>query len=138
MVKKIFNNNVVLAIILRSNESTNSIEFFTPDDYSQQLGLMKRPKGYEIPPHVHKPVPREITHTQEVLFVRKGSMHVDFYDDEKRYLSSEILSTGDCILLASGGHGFRMKEETEIIEIKQGPYAGEKDKERFKKFSELE
>mgnify|MGYP001330756264 CR=1 FL=1 len=138
MVKKIINNNVVLAIILRSNESTNSIEFYTPDDYSQQLGLMKRPKGYEIPPHVHKPVAREIIHTQEVLFVRKGSMHVDFYDDDKRYLSSEILSTGDCILLASGGHGFRMKEETEIIEIKQGPYAGEKDKERFKRVLELE
>ena len=31
----------------------------------------------------------------------------------------------------NGGHGFEMLEKTEIIEIKQGPYAHDKDKTRF-------
>jgi len=35
-------------------------------------------------------------------------------------------------LLASGGHGFEVIEDIKMVEIKQGPYAGEKDKTRFK------
>ena len=35
------------------------------------------------------------------------------------------------LLLASGGHGFECLEETEMFEIKQGPYAGDADKTRF-------
>lgn len=35
------------------------------------------------------------------------------------------------MLLAYGGHGFKMLEDSEIIEVKQGPYAGENDKVRF-------
>ena len=44
---------------------------------------------------------------------------------------SQILNKGDIILLAFGGHGFVMLEKSEIIEVKQGPYAGDKDKVRF-------
>jgi len=35
------------------------------------------------------------------------------------------------ILLAFGGHGFEMLAPTEMIEVKQGPYAGDADKTRF-------
>ena len=35
------------------------------------------------------------------------------------------------MLLAYGGHGFEMLEDSEMIEVKQGPYAGEMDKIRF-------
>jgi len=92
---------------------------------------MKRPKDYIIPPHIHNPISREVQWTQEVLFVKKGKVRVDFYDENKNYLKSTILETGDIILLAHGGHGFEMLEDTEIIEVKQGPYAGEMDKIRF-------
>jgi hypothetical protein len=34
-------------------------------------------------------------------------------------------------LLAHGGHGFTMLEESEIVEVKQGPYSGDVDKTRF-------
>ena len=30
-----------------------------------------------------------------------------------------------------GGHGFEVLEELEMIEVKQGPYAGDRDKTRF-------
>jgi hypothetical protein len=131
MIQKIFFKDVLLSIIIRAGFEKDGIEFFTPDNFSQQLAYMKRPKDYIIPPHVHNIVNREILSTQEVLIIRKGKLRVDFYDDDKNYLESSIVGAGDVILLAFGGHGFEMMEESEIIEIKQGPYVGELDKVRF-------
>lgn len=92
---------------------------------------MHHPSGKIIQPHVHNPVPREVHYTQETLFIRKGKLRVDFFSNEKEFLESRTLETGDVILLIQGGHGFEMVEETEMIEVKQGPYAGEADKIRF-------
>ena len=131
MVYRISSGNKLLALIIPHSFNKDGIEFFTPGDFSQQLAYMKRPEGYAIPPHVHNFVPREVQFTQEVLFIKSGKVRVDFYDDEQNYLESRILNPGDVILLAHGGHGFVMLEESEIIEVKQGPYAGEKDKTRF-------
>jgi mannose-6-phosphate isomerase-like protein (cupin superfamily) len=122
---------LLLALILRAGFHADGIRFFTPDDFSQQLGYMNRPTGYVIPPHVHNAVTRSVYFTKEVLFIKSGKVRVDFYDDEQHYLESRILGTGDLILLAFGGHGFEMLEPTEMIEVKQGPYAGDADKTRF-------
>ena len=130
---EIVHDNKLLALILRTQFNKNGIEFFTPNDFSQQLGYMKRDAGYIIDPHVHNPVIREVDYTKEVLFVKSGKLRVDFYDSNQTYLKSEELNKGDVILLAYGGHGFEMIEDTELIEVKQGPYAGEKDKTRFKR-----
>ncbi len=131
MIERITRNNVLLAIIIRSEYEKEGIEFFTPGDYSQQLAYMKRPAGYRIAPHVHNKVQREVFYTQEVLLIKKGKARVDFYDDNKEHVDTRVLQTGDVILLASGGHGFEMLEPTEMIEVKQGPYAGDMDKTRF-------
>lgn len=127
-------SGVVLAIILSSKFEKDGIEFFTPDEFSQQLGYMKRPAGYEIEPHVHNLVVREVQYTLETIFVKRGCVEVDLYSNEKEYVESVSLQGGDVILLAAGGHGFRFTEESELIEIKQGPYISfEVDKERFQK-----
>ena len=131
MIKQIFHNEILLAIIIRHSFSKDGIEFFTPDSFSQQLAYMKRPTGYIIEPHTHNLVERKIHLTQEVLYIKSGLVRVDFYDNERVYLKSMNLYTGDVILLANGGHGFQIIEEAEIIEVKQGPYAGEMDKVRF-------
>ena len=131
MLEKIIYNELLLAVIIRNSFSKEGIHFFTPGDFSQQLGYMNRPENYEIPPHVHNLVPRTVTLTQEVLFIKSGRIRVDFYDNAKIYLESRILCAGDVILLADGGHGFKMLEQSEIIEVKQGPYCGEMDKIRF-------
>ena len=131
MIESIKHLGRQIAIIIRNSFYSDGIEFFTPDDYSQQLGYMNRPKDYVIPPHVHNSVPREVHFTKEVLFIKSGKLRVDFYDDDQNYLESRILERGDVILLAFGGHGFQMLETTEIIEVKQGPYAGDADKTRF-------
>ena len=131
MVEKIEHQGRTLAIIIRANYYAEGIEFFTPSDFSHQLGYMNRPKGHIIPPHVHNALAREVYYTKEVLIIKSGRPRVDFYDDDQKYLESRLLDRADVILLAFGGHGFEMLEATEIIEVKQGPYAGEQDKTRF-------
>jgi mannose-6-phosphate isomerase-like protein (cupin superfamily) len=132
MIEQITHNNELLAIIIRRDFSKPGIHFFTPDDFSQQLAYMNHPAGKVIDPHVHNPVPREVHFTQEVLLLKRGRLNVDFYDNQQTYLESRILEAGDVILLAAGGHGFEALEEIEMIEVKQGPFAGEADKTRFK------
>jgi mannose-6-phosphate isomerase-like protein (cupin superfamily) len=131
MFEQILAKDQLLAIIIRKNFSSPGINFFTPDSFSQQLAYMKHPTGKIIDPHVHNPVQREVFYTQEVLFLKRGRLRVDFYDHEKNYLESRVIAAGDTILLASGGHGFEALEEIEMIEVKQGPYAGDADKTRF-------
>ena len=132
MIEQIAHQGRVLAILLRTAYEAEGIQFFTPDDFSQQLAYMNRPEGYIIAPHIHNAVPREVQFTKEVLFIKSGTVRVDFYDDDQNYLESRVLNRGDVILLAFGGHGFEMLEASEIVEVKQGPYAGEADKTRFK------
>jgi len=132
MIEKIVYKDALLAICVRKNFSRDGIHFLTPDAFSQQLGYMKRPRGYAIAPHDHNPVPRTIEWTQEVLLIKSGKVRLDLYAPESReYQESRILEAGDVVLLAHGGHGLVMLEESEIIEVKQGPYAGESDKTRF-------
>ncbi len=131
MIQEISNKNLRLAIIIRSSYKSEGIKFFTDDHDAQQLGYMNRPAKYIIPPHRHNLVSREVTLTQEVLYIKSGKIRVDFYDNNQVYISSTILNKGDVILLSNGGHGFEMLEDSEIIEVKQGPYCGEADKVRF-------
>lgn len=136
--EKIACGEVVLAIIIRADFRKDGIAFFTPNDFSQQLAYMNRPTGHSITPHVHNKVQREVFFTQEVLFVRSGRMQVDLYDEQREYVCSRELQGGDVILLAGGGHGFKMLEPTEMIEVKQGPYSGGLDKTRFDPISKAD
>ncbi|HAY32691.1 MAG TPA: hypothetical protein PK536_00615 [Ignavibacteria bacterium] len=136
MIEYIKNNERLLAIIIPTEYRQDGIHFFTSNDLSQQLAYMHHPAGKIIEPHVHNPVERQVQYTQEVLFLKSGKLRVDFYDDDQNYLESRILKTGDVILLATGGHGFEVLEEIEMIEVKQGPYAGDADKTRFESIKE--
>lgn len=124
-------NDEMLAIIIRRDFSTEGIQFFTPPRFSQQLAYMHHKKGKRIKPHSHNPIIREIRFTQEVLVIKRGRLKVDLYRDDKTFHSTHILEGGDVILLASGGHGFEVLEDIEMIEVKQGPYGGDLDKTHF-------
>lgn len=136
MIEQIILNDKIYGIIIRAGYHKEGIAFFTPDDFSQQLGYMNRPEGYVIPPHTHNVVERKVELTQEVLFIKSGKVRVDFYNENRDYLESRILNQGDVILLAHGGHGFQMLEPSEMIEVKQGPFCGEMDKVRFEPVGE--
>ena len=131
-LEKIEYNGIVLAIIIKNNFHEEGVTFFTPDDFSQQLAFMKHPKGRVIDAHVHNIVTREVKFTKEILFIKKGKLRVDFYNEDKLYLKTRILEQGDVILLAEGGHGFKALDDLEMIEVKQGPYLGDDDKTTFK------
>ncbi|MDP3791554.1 MAG: hypothetical protein Q8R38_05890 [Candidatus Omnitrophota bacterium] len=122
----------LIAIILPSRIDTKGATFFTPPEFSQQVGLLRHRKGAQVKPHVHKLVKRRIERTQEVLHVKKGKVAVYLYDEKERCLGTRILKKGDTILLASGGHGVEVLKDSLMLEIKQGPYAGVDDKEYFK------
>ena len=130
-VERIAHGRDVLAVIIPSGFSSEGIQFFTPKDYSQQLGFIRHTAGKRVQEHTHKPQDRIITYTQEVLFVRRGRVKVNLFDKKKRFVAERVLSNGDIILLVSGGHVFEFLEDTELIEVKQGPYLEKDDKERF-------
>lgn len=128
----------LLAMIIRDDYTCDGVDFITSNEYSQQVAYMHHPTGKVIDAHIHNLVHRNVVLTQEVLFIKKGKLRVDFYDDYEDYLESCILNAGDVILLVSGGHGFTVLEEVEMIEVKQGPYSGEADKKRFMGISDEE
>ena len=130
-MEQVLYENELLSIIIRSKYSDEGIKFFTPENFSQQVGYMLREKDYVIDPHIHNLVLREVFLTQEVLFIKSGKVRIDFYTNNKDYIYSTIVEKGDVVLLASGGHGLKMLEKSEIIEVKQGPYCGDLDKTRF-------
>lgn len=135
-IETVRKKNKVLATIIRNNYSCDGVDFITPSEYSQQVAYMHHPAGKKIDAHVHNLVHRNVVMTQEVLFIKKGILRVDFYDEYEDYLESKDLYAGDIILLVSGGHGFSALEEVEMIEVKQGPYAGDNDKRRFEGIGE--
>lgn len=130
-MQSISDDSGLLAVIIRADFQADGIVFATPNELPQQLGYMKRPAGYEINPHVHVLKRYDVQYSSETLFIRKGKVRIDFYSEDRQYLSSEILTAGDVVLLSRGGHGFEMLEESEIIEVKQGPYESDNDKIRF-------
>jgi hypothetical protein len=130
-VETIFSGENTLAVLVRGWIDIPGVSFFTPGNFSQQLAYLQHPSGKKIAPHVHNIVHRQVTQTLEVLFVRKGRLRVDLYDDDRSYVESRILGAGDVILLVSGGHGFETLEPVEMFEVKQGPYAGDRDKTRI-------
>ncbi len=120
-----------LAYFIRADWMPGKTEFLTPDSFGQQMGMIVYPKDSSIQPHLHLPVIREVHGTTECIFVRKGRCALDIYNSGKEIIRTLELAVGDIVLLINGGHGFRMHEDTVLFEVKQGPYIGLADKERF-------
>jgi len=136
LVETIVHGLEPIALIIRAAYDEPGLHFFTPANFSQQVAFMRHPGGQKIAPHVHNPVSRQVLYTQEVLFIRKGRIKVNLYSSSRKFLASRVLVSGDVILLCGGGHSFEMLEETSMIEVKQGPYAGEHDKTKFEEGEE--
>jgi len=120
-----------IALIIRSKYDEPGIHFFTPPSFSQQVAYMKHQKGHRISPHIHNMVNRQVLYTQEVLMIRSGKINVKLYDSNRIPIGHRVLESGDLILLCGGGHSFEILEESSMIEVKQGPFAGNEDKTRF-------
>ena len=135
-VETIQHNGQIIAIVIYHNHRKEGVEFFTPGDFSQQLAFMSHKAGKVIKAHAHNMVKRDIHFTQETLFIKKGKLKVNLYDNDKNHFGSRILVAGDVVLLCSGGHGFEVLEDVDMVEVKQGPYISDSDKTLFKGIEE--
>lgn len=120
-----------LAYIIRAAFQSKRTTFFTPPEFKQQVGFVVYPKGGEITRHVHRPLERHLIGTSEVLIVRSGRCEMDVYNDSRELVATRELGPGDVMLMVGGGHGFRMLEDTVLLEVKQGPYTGMDEKVCF-------
>ena len=137
MIEKIIYKKKLLALIVRGKyRNKKGITFFTPNESTQQFGYMKHKKKYIIKPHLHKKRLTRISYTTKVILLLKGIVRVDFYTHSKKYLFSKLLKQKDIIMLVSGGHGFKVLKNAEMLEIKQGPYNLIKDKIKFENINE--
>lgn len=130
-VEKIFCGAQPLAYIIRAEIKPTKTTFLTPSDFKQQVGFIVYPAGGEIQRHDHRPLERHLFGTAEVLVVQHGRCEIDIYSEERELVATRELRRGDIMLMVAGGHGFRMLEDTVFLEIKQGPYTGENEKDRF-------
>ena len=131
LVERICWKDKPLAYIIRAETAPDKTTFLTPSHFNMQVGFVVYPAGGVVPKHVHIPIERHLFGTTEVLIIKKGFCRVDLYNDDREIVETRDLRTGDVLLIISGGHGFYMHEETVLLEIKQGPYAGLDEKERF-------
>ena len=131
LVENITWQGVPLAYIIRSQLNPAQTTFVTPPQFKQQVGFVVYSAGGEIQRHVHRPLERHLVGTSEVLIVRRGRCEIDIYNNERELVATRELCQGDIMLMVDGGHGFRMIEDTVFLEVKQGPYTGIDEKERF-------
>ncbi len=130
-IEHIISQGQPLAYIIRAALVPERTTFLTPPEFKQQVGYVVYPAGGEIARHVHLPLQRQLVGTSEVLIVKQGRCEIDVYNDARELVATRELSTGDVMLMVGGGHGFRMLEPTVLLEVKQGPYTGLEEKERF-------
>jgi hypothetical protein len=131
LIEHITDHGRPLAYIIRGSFQPDKTTFFTPPEFKQQVGYVVYPAGGEVAAHVHKRLERRLVGTSEVLIVRKGRCLMDVYNDDRALVATRELVTGDIMLMVGGGHGFHMLEDTVLLEVKQGPYIGVDEKERF-------
>lgn len=130
-IEVIGQSDAPLAYIVRSELLPAVTQFVTPPTLTQQVGFVSYPAGGVIVRHRHRPIERHIVGTSEVLVVRKGRCEVELFDERDAMVARRELRRGDVLVLVRGGHGFRMIEDTVLLEVKQGPYTGLEEKEHF-------
>lgn len=123
-----------LALYLPSSSWGKGLSFFSEEGDLLQVGMWGYDKGMKLQPHVHNEVRREVSRTQEVIFVRSGSLVASIFDEEGGFVERVELGSGDTLILLKGGHGYEiLEDDTHVLEVKNGPYPGaEIDRRRIK------
>tara|TARA_X000000950_G_C13730764_1_gene584193 strand:+ start:453 stop:860 length:408 start_codon:yes stop_codon:yes gene_type:complete len=132
-MQKVFSkiNKDLLHIYIKSNFKSGREDIISPDNFLQ-LSTLSLDKSQSFQPHQHiwKDVNYKKTIAQESWVIIEGSVKVDYYDTDGSFISSCILTKGDCTVTLKGGHNYTsLEKNTLVYEFKTGPYEGvEKDK----------
>lgn len=134
-IEKIESDNNILALIVRSSDLEEGLNFVTQEKDFVQVGLWKYEKGKELLPHLHLEAKREVLTTQEVVLIKKGRLRADIFSEKEMFIKSVELGPGDVLVCLYGGHGYQiLEDDTEVLEVKNGPYVGpDKDRKRIAK-----
>ena len=127
--KRISKEGILYGLIVYGDTLESGLQFYTEDKSFLQVGSWKYEKGKILSPHAHRISERKSNLTQEFVYVKKGSIEIEVYDRNDEIIAREVLNGGDFIILFGGGHGYKILRDSEVIEVKNGPYPGiEKDK----------
>lgn len=121
-------DKVLQAILVPSSASFGGVRFLTSPDNDLQIALMTRDSNSPVPAHQHLETHRVVNSTQEFIWIRSGQACVSIYNQDNTISNELIMSSGDSILLISGGHKIDFLTTTELLEVKQGPYQQMHDK----------
>lgn len=133
-MREIKKNGVVLARHITPADFGKGLQFFSQDSDFVQVGLWSNYEAEQkTNPHIHYEFNRIASRTQEALYVISGSFAMDIYDLEKRLVETVSVGQGEILVLLDCGHGCTItSDNTTVLEVKNGPYAGaEKDRHRF-------
>ena len=127
------NNGNLLCIVYKDEDWVEGLNFITDNNLFIQVGSWWYQKGKNLAKHQHNIVSRESNITQEMVFVKSGSMLASIYDKDLNLIEELVLKTGDLAIMAYGAHGYKILEDnTKIIEAKNGPFVSvEVDKVKY-------
>lgn len=123
-MKRILHQGRVVA--LKISALTDGTGPVTEPDGALQVLTLKYPKGKLVAPHIHVPHHRETNLLQECLVVVRGKLRVSFFDEDSKPFDHVDIVTGEACITLSVAHSVEFLEDSEVIEIKNGPYIEDK------------
>lgn len=123
-MEKVLHNGKVVALKVSSMQD-GSVSITEPEAALQALTL-KHPKGKLVAPHMHLPHVRETVNLQECLIVIRGKLRVSFFDEEANPFAHLDIAAGEACITLSAAHSIEFLEDSEVFEIKNGPYLDDK------------
>lgn len=127
-------NGTVLARHIVKDDIKDGLNFFSEDAEYIQVGIWGRyGQGKKLQEHIHNEFERTAKRTYEVLYVIKGRIEAKIYSLTEEFVETVTVQAGEVLVLLECGHGYEiLEDDTTVLEVKNGPYAGsEKDRYRF-------
>ena len=106
--------------------TSGGLHFFGNEKDFIQVALFRYDNGKELKAHNH--ILRhgyETMKTQEMLFVWRGKIEINIFDEEDKFIFADIMTDGDFYIYYNGGVGYRvLQDDTKMLEVKVGPFEG--------------
>jgi len=125
------NPEIVLQVIQRKKDIKLGREELMEPNYALQALSYSAQKDKIFEKHYHNSLIRETEITQEGFVVLEGEMEVTIYDIDQTEVKKIILYEGDCAIIISGGHSFKVLKDVKFYEFKNGPYNGQKSDKTY-------
>ena len=131
-VTPVTKDSLTYALFVCGRPPVDGAKFLTENADEFQVGIMERPKGYDVKPHQHPARSNVISRTTEFLYIEEGKVEATVFDEDWKEIGRQILSAGDFLVFFRGGHTLTMIEPTRLVEVKQGPFLGDAKGKTFR------